>query len=116
MNRINNDRGRITLVEVMIVLAIILIISMSVMNIFLNNMTITQKRAEKNLSLYIKKNNIKYTRAGCSGDSDGDGYATCVVKTTKGEKILLKCVGDFMNVDIFGSTACKEEFAPIQLN
>lgn len=116
MYRIRNNHGRVTLVELIICLAIIMIISMLGSSIFLNNMAATQKRAEKNLSLYIEKNNIKYTRAGCSGNSNGDRYATCIIKTDDGEKIMLQCVSNFMDVKVFGSTACKEIFSPIQLN
>lgn len=97
-----------TLVELMIVLAAVGIVTVLVSNIFLNNKGDTQRRAYAALDTYLAANEITVDRKTCSGDSDYDGYGSCTVVTTEGEKIQLQCESGWFNTEVTGATGCKE--------
>lgn len=76
----------------------------------LNNRKFSENRAYKTANKFLKENNIKTKRITCAGDSNQDGYGTCNVVTTTGEKITLNCPTDFGDVVLWGATGCKEVF------
>jgi hypothetical protein len=59
------------------------------------------------MNLFISNNHLQVKRKSCAGDSDGDGYGSCTVVTTEGEKIFLQCPSDFLG-NLSGGTGCKE--------
>lgn len=77
-------------------------------SLFLNRPDQTEARANSNLDHYIIKNKIhNQQRFGCAPDTDGDGYASCVIVTEKSEKIYLKCPASFW-MHFTGATGCRE--------
>tara|TARA_R110000851_G_scaffold102450_2_gene219014 strand:- start:20 stop:346 length:327 start_codon:yes stop_codon:yes gene_type:complete len=77
---------------------------------FVNNMAFTETRAQENVSKFIIENSLEVTRKTCAGDSDGDGYGTCVVALEGGERIKLNCPVDWFTVSVLGADGCKEVF------
>ena len=104
-----------TLIELLIVMIIVGILLAIPTKILLNNRGATERRALKACSAYLADNNIKTKRFTCAGDSDGDGYGTCNVVTTEGEKIILQCPTDYFAVNWFGARQCKEVLFNINL-
>ena len=99
-----------TLVEVLVVAIFSIIVFGAVVGLFLDNMAHTEKRAEENAKIFVTKNNIHVKRMTCAGDSDNDGYGSCAITTTDGERINLRCPASFFQVGVFGATGCKEVF------
>jgi hypothetical protein len=65
---------------------------------------------------FIEMNDLEVKRLTCAGDSDRDGYGSCVIRTIDGEMISLKCPTDFFAVNMFGATSCKEDVRVYQLS
>lgn len=99
-----------TLVELLIVMAIIGIISAIAAGTVVNNRGATEKRALSGAQKFLDQNNIMPKRLTCAGDSDHDGYGTCNVLTDTGEKVVLNCPTDYLDVNLFGASSCKEVF------
>ncbi len=97
-----------TLIKLLIVIVIMGVFLAIPVNFILNNRGATEKRALKLCNRYLISNNIKAKRLTCAGDSDGDGYGTCNVVTTAGEKIILQCPTNYFDVNWFGASQCKE--------
>lgn len=96
-----------TLIEFMVVLAIVGI----VLAIGMSGCTRggTEKQAYEALASFINQNQIaadQIKRKSCAGDSDGDGYASCSIALTDGEKIFLECPVGIGKIT--GATSCKE--------
>jgi prepilin-type N-terminal cleavage/methylation domain-containing protein len=104
-----------TLIELMIVIAIIGILASIVGGSFLNTPGKTQAEAEAQGHAWVEKNNVTdIKRFSCAPDSDGDGYGTCTVVTGT-EKIYLQCVTGWYN-GATGATGCKEVDTLVKLN
>ena len=108
-----NNKG-FTLIELMIVLFIIGIISGIVSNSVLNNRSATEKRAYANAQLFLQSNGLGNSTLNCAGDSQQDGYGTCVVSLENGKRLMLQCPTDYFDVTFFGATGCKEVFNDLQ--
>lgn len=94
-----------TLVEVIIVIAIVGILVAVVFGAGFRGTT--ENQAYTAMNSFIQKANISdVDRATCAGDSDGDGYGSCTVVRKSGEKIFLMCpVGLSL---LTGAESCKE--------
>lgn len=108
-----------TLIELIIFVVMVVFIGGGVIyNMIANNRGATEKRATELMENYIETHQISnVTRKSCAGDSSaakkgGDGYASCIIVTAD-EKIALKCPSNFMDVNLFGATTCKEVFMPV---
>lgn len=108
-----NTKG-FTLIEVLIVLAIVMILAGLVSNTVVNNKGATADRAKKNADLFVANNNMDAMRTSCAGDSNQDGYGTCTVVLRDGKRIQLQCPTDFFDVKFFNATECKEVFQDMQ--
>lgn len=97
-----------TLIELILVLAILGIVGTLLSGIILNNRGATEKRALEHMNLFVKTNQISVERATCAGDSDLDGYGTCTIKTKDGEMITLQCPTNWFDINWFGASQCKE--------
>lgn len=97
-----------TIIELVIVLAVVLIAVSIGSSVIWNNRGATEERAYKGGSDFVMKNGIQKKRMTCAGDSDGDGYGTCTIATVDGEIITLECPTDFVNTNLWGATSCKE--------
>lgn len=104
MNRIIKG---FTLLEVMIVLAIVGIFSLVIAGAVLNNPGATQERATANMQAWAASQGIQPKRASCAHDSDGDGFGSCTVVDQAGEKIHLQCSAGFVG-GLTGANSCKE--------
>ena len=102
-----------SLIELVICIAVVGIVGISIGMNFINNRGATEARAYDGAKAFTAANNIVVKRMNCSGDSDHDGYGTCTVVTDSGEKIQLNCNSDWMNVNVWGATGCKEVVFPI---
>lgn len=108
-----NQKG-FTLAHILLTLLIISILVVVTTNIctiwlsFANNRGATEKRAYTAANYFVAKNQLQTKRLTCAGDSDGDGYGSCTLILTDGEKIRLECVSDFMDTKIYGAKGCKE--------
>lgn len=99
-----------TLVELIIVIGIVsIVLALLTGGLLVDRPSQTQARANENLQLWLKENNIHRTkRAGCAHDSDGDGWASCTVVVDDGEeRISLQCIGGFWK-SVMGASSCKE--------
>lgn len=105
-----------TLLEVLVVLSVVCIVVVCTANLFLNNMRVTELRADEIAREYVERNGMSVKRLSCAGDSDNDGYSTCNIVLEDGEKIILKCPCDFMNVNMFGARGCKEVLNKLDIN
>ena len=99
-----------TFVAVMSGIAIIGIVMIAVFADLLNNRGATERRALDGANKFLIENSIKAKRVTCAGDSDNDGYGTCNIVTESGEKIILSCPTNYVDVNWFGATGCKEVF------
>lgn len=102
------NRG-FTLTEAIIAIAIIAIIFSLIFSALINNRAATERRATDLAGNFIAENDLSTQRVTCAGDSDGDGYGTCVVVTVSGEKIKLLCPTNWVDVTIWGVDQCKED-------
>lgn len=102
-----------TVIELLIVIAIIGILAAVVSGAILDNRGATEKRAKQAAVKFLEENGISYQRMSCAGDSDHDGYGTCNIMTDKGEKIMLNCQTGFFDTKVFGASECKEVYANI---
>lgn len=102
------NRNGFTLVEVMIVIAILSILATVVFDAILNNRGATERRAFESANIFLAENNITTERMTCAGDSDNDGYGTCNIVTDSGEKILLNCPTNYFDINWWGANNCKE--------
>jgi len=109
-----NNKG-MTLIEVMVVIVIVAIAGAMVTNVFLNNRGATERRAYQGAANFISMNNITPKRLTCSGDSDSDGYGTCVIMTSDDQRIMLECPTNYFDVNVFGASSCKEVFGDVNL-
>jgi hypothetical protein len=75
----------------------------------------TLARTEANVTEWVSKHGIQVQRLSCAHDSDSDGYGSCTIVTTSGEKIFLQCVGGWLT-SAFGGRGCKEVDTLIKLN
>lgn len=98
-----------TLIELLIVVAFIGIIASVVGGIFLNNKSSVEKRAFTNANLFVTTNNITVKRLSCTGETNNDGFSTCTLVTAEDEKIQLDCTSDWVSVNIWRATGCKEK-------
>ena len=103
-----------TLVALIMVVGVFMLILVAIGGLMINNIKITQERAQKNAELFIMENEITPTRMTCAGDSDKDGQGTCVIVLESGDKIKLLCPTDWFNVEMIGATACKEEIVILE--
>lgn len=102
------NKNGFTLIEVMIVLVIISILAVILAQRLLNNRGATEKRALAAAEKFAQTNRIDIERISCAGDSDNDGYGSCVIVTSKGEKIMLNCPCSYMDTKFWGAEECKE--------
>ena len=65
--------------------------------------------------MYVMRHDIKVKYVDCAGDSNGDGYGTCTIKTTDDKRIMLRCPTDYFDVEVWGAKACKEIYAPVDM-
>ena len=110
-----NNKG-ITLVEVMVLFVTLIVLAAFSVGIFVNNRGATERRAINSAIAWAGRNNIKVKRMSCAGDSDRDGYGTCVITTDKDERINLRCVCDYFSTSWFGASGCKEVFSDFQVS
>lgn len=101
-----------TLVEMGIALTVIAVIAFLIFfglasKLFLNRPGQTEERAYIALANWQAKNDLAFTRKTCAPDTDRDGYGSCTVVTTEGEKIYLECSSTWW-MHVTGSTGCKE--------
>ena len=89
-----------------------ILLSMSLISMYVNSIAATEKRAMSNIELFLSSNGLKAKRKTCSGDSNSSGYSDCAVVLNKGERIKLKCVSSFVPT-LVGATGCKEIFTDI---
>lgn len=87
---------------------VLLVLGMWAYSLFWNNRGATEARAYDGVHAFIKQNSIQSKRITCAGDSDGNGYGTCTIAATDGEVIALECPTDFIDVNVWGATSCKE--------
>jgi len=104
-----NEKG-FTVIEAIIVFAILLILGTTFGSALLNNRGATERRATELATKFLSQNNIKVKRIICAGDSDANGYGTCSVLTTDNEKMFLQCPTEYFDVNFFGVSQCKEVF------
>ena len=109
-------KGKITLTEIVGAFSVITLIFGVVFVKYFHGMKATEKRAYENARLFVSNHKIEVERLTCAGDSDGDGYGSCNIKTKSGEKIALKCPTGWVDVVIWGATGCKEEYTNLNLN
>jgi len=109
-----NQKG-FTLIEVLVVCAIVLILASVVGGTVLNTRGATEKRAYEAAQHFITTNSIDVKRVTCAGDSDSDGYGTCAILTTENEKLHLACPTGYFDVKFFGATSCKEVFMSMSM-
>lgn len=91
-----------------VVVFMVIILALGLFTIFMDNRAATEKRAYLAAQNYVSVNSIKIKRLSCSGDSDRDGNGTCNIVTEEGEKISLQCPTNFIDVNVWGATGCKE--------
>lgn len=96
-----------TLIELMVVAAVLGILAAVTVSVFINNMGATEQRSYDAAHKYVADNNIQVKRMTCAGDSDRDGYGTCTL-VTQDEKIFLQCPSSWGDVNLWGATSCKE--------
>jgi len=107
MKALRGNKG-FTLIEVIIVLAILGILLAVVSGGLVNTRGATEARAYEGMSKFLADNsNIQVERKTCAGDSDGDGYGTCTIVTTKGETIRLECPTGYFD-RMTGAESCKD--------
>ena len=94
-NQIRNKSRGVTLIEVMIVVAIIGIIGAIVFGAVGGNFNgKNQSSANENASRFIKNMELDVAKVQCNGtDSDGDGYVSCMFKMTNGTMQQFECAG-----------------------
>lgn len=93
----------------LIIPAVFVMVSVAIVYSFAaNNRGFTEARAYDNVGTFIAKNNIKTKRMTCAGDSDGDGYGTCTIAATDDEVMTLECPTDWLDVNVWRATSCKE--------
>ena len=109
----NTKQTGFTLIELTIVIAILGVIGSIVYASFSDTRGATQSRAEDNMNLFISNNHLQVKRKSCAGDSDGDGYGSCTIVTTEGEKIFLQCPSDYLG-NLGGGTGCKETLGTVK--
>ena len=105
-----------TLIELVTTIIIIIVIALSLFSLVLNNRGVTEQRAYSGAKQFINNNSIAAKRLTCAGDSDGDGYGTCVIVTTDNERIRLSCPTGWLSTKVFGASSCKEEIQILDLN
>tara|TARA_R110002073_G_scaffold174482_2_gene331685 strand:+ start:618 stop:944 length:327 start_codon:yes stop_codon:yes gene_type:complete len=93
-----------TLIEIMVVVAIIGILATVLSSAVVNTRGSTENQATANMENFIRDSNIITRRKSCAGDSNHDGYGSCTVVTMDGEKIFLQCPTGVFNT----GTNCKE--------
>ena len=103
-----------SLIELIISVIFVIILSMGIFGFFANNKGATEERAYEAMDSFIIKNGIETKRKSCAGDSDGDGYASCTVVATDGEKIHLQCPSNWGDTTVWGASGCKEVDIRIQ--
>lgn len=102
-----------TAIEVIISVFILLVVCLAILapiqKFTVNSLSATESRAYEGLQRFIDKNDISnIKRKTCAGDSDDDGYGSCSVTLTDGEKIYLLCPTDFIQNKLIGAESCKE--------
>ncbi len=105
----------ISLIEIMIVMAILGILLTIVISTTINSPGVTENRATTNADKWISETGITIKRKSYSHDSDGDGYGSCTVVTQEGEKIYLQCVSGWFQ-EFTGASGCKEVDTLIKFN
>lgn len=105
-----------TLVELIICIAIVSILATAALGPGCNNRKATEDRAYVAAEKFVAKNKMSVKRLTCAGDSDNDGYGSCTMVTSEGEKIMLKCPTDYFDVNLWGAEDCKEQFTNIQVS
>jgi hypothetical protein len=92
-------------------------------NAILNNMGLTENRAYAGANKFIEDNKLVLNdgttrgRLTCAGDSDPrDGYGSCTIVDSQGNKIYLMCPTDFIDVYLWRASSCKEIESSIMFN
>lgn len=101
-----NQRGYVTFR--ISILAWLLIAAMMITGMLMNNRGATEARALEGAKSFINENQLAIERLTCTGDSDGDGYGSCTVVTSEGEKIHLSCVTGYLDTHLWDAKGCKE--------
>lgn len=86
-----------TLIELMVVIAILSILASVVIGGFSSGSTDGKVNALDNRQAYIDESGInmrEIKRKSCTVDSDYDGWASCTIMMNDGEKIELQCSTD----------------------
>lgn len=104
-----------TLIELLVVVSMLATIGLMASSFLLNTPGATLGRAEAQMRIWLGENNMTPKRASCSHDSDGDGYASCVVVTTTEEKVFLQCVSGWVDT-MLGARGCKEVETTMKIN
>lgn len=110
------ENGFFTLIEILMVVFIALIVIGGITSSFINNRGATEARAYAGLDNFIVANGITVKRKTCAGDSDGDGYGSCAIVTSEGERMRISCPTNWGDLNLWGATSCKEEFQDIMLS
>lgn len=110
------EKGFFTLIEILVIVFIALIAIGGISSAFINNRGATEARAYAALDNFVAMNNITVKRKTCAGDSDGDGYGSCAIVTSDGERMRISCPTNWSDINLWGATSCKEEFQDIMLS
>ena len=109
-----NESG-FTLVEAMVVVSIIIVALIPLFGLIFDNRGVTEDRARTGASAFIQDNGLEVKRFTCAGDSNNDGYGTCTVVLTDGDRIRLSCPTGYAATKVFGASSCKEVFQDVQV-
>lgn len=115
--RYSPHRG-FTLIELVVFIFIVgTVLALLAGGLIVDRPSQTQARANDNLKIWLNENSISNTkRASCAHDSDGDGWASCLVVVDDGEeRIPLQCIGGFWQ-GVLGASGCKEVDGNFKVN
>lgn len=93
-----------TIIEIIVVVAIVGILASFILPVIVGKNS--ENYATENMQKFIDANHIEVRRKSCAADRDYDGYGSCTVVTTDGEKIFLQCPSNTLSIS--GANNCKE--------